>query len=199
MNQSSEHERNVLRILLFASLIFSLNLLYIDLRLLGVVGSDRNVLGKSTDTASACPAACVTEIKKQVNASKTTSSATSGSVKESFIPIGTGSVTSDEWTDVPGLQVIIDTAQYGTIKEVTWDASVHSDANQIVQVRLYNATDKHPVWYSDFTFNNSIVAGSQTSPKITLDAGNKAYIVQMKTQLKYQATLDFSRIRIVYR
>ena len=192
----TENELRVIKILLFASLILSLNLLYLDLRMLGIIGGGPNVLGTKT-SVQACPTACVTEIKKEIAGTKGASSSSISAVKESFVPIGTGTNASDDWQDVPGLQVIIDTAQYGKIKEVYFEASLHSDANQNAHVRLYNVTDDHPVWFSELTFNNTIKPASQTSSKITLDTGNKAYKVQMKTQLKYTSTLDQSRIRIV--
>ena len=108
--------------------------------------------------------------------------------------MGSGTNSSEDWEDVPGLQVIVNTANYGKVKQAFFEASVHTkNTNQVVYVRIYNMTDDHPVWFSELTFNDSINPGSQTA-QITLDSGNKAYKVQMKTQLRSTATLDQARI-----
>ena len=63
-------------------------------------------------------------------------------------------------------------------------------------MRLYNVTDKHPVWFSDVSLEGGTPALLISKP-ITLDSGNKTYQVQMKTSLKFQAFLDQSRLHII--
>ncbi len=151
-----------------------------------------------------CPQSCLSYIEEATASSATLQSGTGGttakasSQKELFVPIGSGTNASDDWEDVPGLQVVIDTAQYDKIKSSFFEAAVNvPSGNEIVYVRLYNVTDKHPVWYSELTFVNANTSQQLTSDKITLDSGNKAYKVQMKTQLKIPASLNSSRIRII--
>ncbi len=118
--------------------------------------------------------------------------------REVFISFGSGTGSSDDWADVPGLQVTIDTQQYPGIKTSYFEASVYvPGANQIVSVRLYDITDKHLVWFSELTFNNAGTAQTQTSPVINLDPGNKTYVVQMKAQLKFSTNITSSRVRIL--
>ncbi len=117
-------------------------------------------------------------------------------VKEYYIAFGSGTGMADDWTDVTGLSAYIDSTQYGRIKSVTFEASVFiPTGNERAYVRLFNATDKHPVWFSEVS-----VEGGQSqlliSQPITLDPGNKLYKVQMKTSLKYQANLAQSRLHI---
>lgn len=147
-----------------------------------------NVLG--TTTSATCPAACITKINQM--AGKTVSS----SAKEYYVPLGSGSNTTDDWADVVGASATIDTASYGKIKKATFEATVTvPSGGQIVWVRLFNATDKHPVWFSEVTTSSSgpILL---TSPAITLDGGSNVYQVQMKTQLKNLTNLVQSRVRI---
>jgi len=118
-------------------------------------------------------------------------------VKEFFVPFGTGSNSSDDWQDIPGLKATLDLANYGNIKTVTLEATVRiPTGNEVAYVRLYNATDKHPVWYSDVSLEGGTPQLLISKP-ITLDSGNKTYQVQMKTSLKSPAFLDQSRLHII--
>lgn len=156
-----------------------------------------------TTNVQSCPQSCISYIQ-EATASSVVSETTTGGVsktsqiREFFIPIGSGTNSSSDWEDVAGLQVVVDTAQYGKIKNAYFEVSVNvPNGNEIVYVRLYNVTDKHPVWFSELTFVNANTAQQLTSDNITLDSGNKAYKVQMKTQLKIPASLNSSRIRIL--
>ena len=118
------------------------------------------------------------------------------SVKEFFIPLGSGSSTATDWTDVPGVKAEIDKTKYGTIQKVLFEASVHvADANEIVEVRLYNETDKYIVGNSEFLYPSGTTQNFRIA-EIQLGQGAKVYKVQMKTQLQYTAVLDQARIHI---
>jgi len=121
---------------------------------------------------------------------------TVSNVKEYFVPFGSGQGSTGDWQNVPGLQAYIDSTNYPNIKRVVFEASVHiPTGNENASVRLFNATDQHPVWFSDV----SLAGGDPQfliSQPISLDQGNKLYQVQMKTQLQYQAILDQARIHI---
>lgn len=122
---------------------------------------------------------------------------TAPSVKEFFVPFGSGSNSSDDWQDIAGLRATLDPANYGSIKTVTFEATVRiPTGNEIAYVRLYNATDKHPVWFSDVSLEGGTPQLLISKP-ITLDSGNKTYQIQMKTSLKFQAFLDQARLRII--
>lgn len=165
------------------------NLLVLDAVILHQVFTKGAVLG--TTSADACPSACIAKINQM--AGKTVSS----TAKEYYVPLGSGSNTTNDWTDVAGASAYIDTASYGRIKIATFEATVTVPAgSQKVWVRLFNATDKHPVWFSEMTTDNASPT-LLTSEAITLDSGNKLYQVQMKTQLKAPTNLVQSRVRII--
>jgi hypothetical protein len=119
--------------------------------------------------------------------------------KELYVPLGTGINTSTDWTDVKGAAAYIDTRLYGKFKKVTFEASLGvPSGSQTAYVRLFNATDKHPVWYSEMTMSG---AGPEllTSSAVTLDSGNKLYQVQMKSQLGSPTNLLQGRVHsIIY-
>lgn len=117
--------------------------------------------------------------------------------REFFIPLGSGTNNTDDWADVAGALAYIDSNNYDRIKRVLFEASVHiPSGNQKAYVRLFNATDKHPVWFSEMSFEGGSPQFLVSNP-INLDPGNKLYQVQMKTQLKYKVDLIQSRVHII--
>lgn len=169
---------------------------------------------KASPPSDVCPQSCVTKIQqavisnKQIAATPTPASTpvsnspsqniNASQVKEYYVPFGSGSGSSVDWQDVAGLQATVDSGAYANIKSVVFEVSLHiPTGNETASVRLYNATDNHPVWNSDLTFNGNTNSVMLVSPSINLDSGNKLYKVQMKTQLKYQVILDQSRLHIM--
>lgn len=168
------------------------------------VKSDVAVVGRSTSSDMSCPKSCLLEIekvtstieKKPTISTKVSEEPAIESSKEYIITFGSGTNATDEWTDVSGLQIYIDNTKYGQIKTVLFEASVRiPTGNQIAYVRLFNTTDKHPVWFSDVSLEGGTPRLLVSKP-IMLDSGNKLYQVQMKTSLKYQAILDQAIVRI---
>ena len=117
-------------------------------------------------------------------------------IKEYFIAFGTGTGQNTDWTDVQGLQAVINFDNYSDIKEVFFESSVTvPTGNEWVSVRLYNKTDQHPVWNSEVFMKDSSTPYLASSP-VSYDRGSKTYQVQMKTQLGYPANLTQSRLHI---
>lgn len=162
---------------------------------------------EATSQQEACGEDCIENIygaiyqattSAQTNQENTSVVQTSASeAKEYYISFGSGTSNAEDWTDVNGLQAYIDTSKYPNIKSVVFEASVYiPTGNQKAYVRLYNVTDKHPVWFSE-VFLDGGQAKLLVSDPITLDSGNKLYSVQMKTSLKFVSELAQSRVRIV--
>ena len=115
---------------------------------------------------------------------------------EKFIPIGTGSVQSNFWTDVSGLQVTVDTNLYKKIQKVTFEvAVVNQNTSGTISVRLYNVTKNYPVWTSVVSKDSN--SGYLTSGAVTLDTGTNIYKVQMMNSLNAPSQITQSRLRIV--
>lgn len=173
-----------LRILLL--ILILVNLLVIDVWLFGrYFAPARDVLG---ETSSACPQACINYIN---------SSTGSGvAAKEYFVPLGSGTNQSTGWQDVEGAQSYVDSTLYRKAKKTTFEATLEvPSGSQITYVRLYNATDQHPVWFSEVNMDGSGPKLLVSAP-ITLDPGEKLYKVQMKSQLAAKANLVQSRLHI---
>lgn len=173
------------------------------------------VVVPTSATATLCPADCISKISeatsslklsqpeskaKAVPSSQSTTTSTprqsSSTVKEFFIPFGSGSNSAGDWSDVSGLAAYLDTTQYGQIKSVYFETSIHiPTGNETASVRLFNVTDKHPVWFSEVSIEGGTPKLLISDP-ITLDSGRKLYQVQMKTSLKYEAVIDQARVHI---
>lgn len=150
----------------------------------------------ATDT---CGKECRDQIAKEMRAAATPRTSFSPSpASESFINIGTGSYSSEyDWGDVPGAQVSFDAGAYGQIKTAVLEATVTTpNGNEDVQLRLYNDTDKHPVWGSDLSFPSGDPVRFKVSSNMSLDPGSKIYKIQMKTQFATNANLDVARVHI---
>jgi len=156
-----------------------------------------------------CPLSCSDIVNLATNSSNfkpsatpqpekiTTNNLITSQTKEYYFPLGSGFSKANDWTDVPGLQIYIDTSNYSKIKNAYFEASVYvPNGVEDVYVRLFNATDQHPVWFSDLFFASGSTTTYLVSEAITLDAGNKLYKVQMKTQLQATANLNQSRIHV---
>ena len=167
--------------------ILLVNAVVVDGYILTKKDGTGNVLGTTTD---ACPSACMAEINNLRGGTGTTA-------KEYYIPLGSGSNASREWIDVAGAGAFVDTASYRKIKTVTFEATVSQPtSSQRVWIRLFNVTDKHPVWYSEMSTESPGPVLVTSSP-ISLDPGNKYYQVQMKSQLQGFVNLLQGRIHVI--
>lgn len=209
------------RIILALIILVLLNLIYLDIILFqgGNVKTIEKIISNplmsqsNKNDETFCSQACIDRINQvsaglnKLTASPSTAptsapvkaqaSAPISATKEYYVPFGSGTGSSSDWEDVSGLQAYVDSLSYGNIKSVVFEASLHvPTGNENAAVRLYNATDNHPVWYSELDFTGNTSSVFLSSKPISLDNGNKLYKVQMQTQLQFPAVLDQSRIHI---
>lgn len=118
-------------------------------------------------------------------------------VEEVYIPLGTATTQLANYQSVPGLEAQVDSTKYPNIATATFEATVtNPNASQQVWLQLFDATNNHPVWYSQVTYQGG---GSQTliSSPITLSQGNVTYQVQAQTQLQAPAQITNARIHLI--
>lgn len=150
-----------------------------------------------------CPAACLKAISEVAAPSlaqttptpKPTTSAPT--VKEFYIPLGSGSTKSTAWVELPGVESVIDMANYPNVKSIIFEASMRvPTANGRAYAKLYNVTNEHDVWNSEVYAEGS--SGYRVeSGNITLSSGRKLYRVMMKSTMGYEVILDSARIKIL--
>lgn len=209
------NRKNILFILL---LLIFLNLLYLDTLFVKNSVSqptkETSPIATNNNSQDYCSASCIDQkISNAISAFKINNSLTPSITptptkavvqsnpasvsREFYVPFGSGSGSSSDWQDVGGLQAYVDSSNYPNIKSIVFEASLHvPTGNETASVRLYNATDGHPVWNSQIDFSGNTSSLLLTSQAVSLDSGNKLYKVQMKTQLQFQAVLDQSRLHI---
>ena len=131
------------------------------------------------------------------NNSNSSNFLTSNTPAEYYIPLGGGTTSQNTYQDLTTTDTLIDTSGYGNITSAYFVAGLSNPTqNGFVQAQLYNVTDKHPVWNSTITLNNS-ASGTITSNPITLDSGPKLYRIQLLSSLQYPGTIENAKIRIV--
>lgn len=152
------------------------------------------------DQGENCPQACLLAIDQAVKATPAPTgvpSASTPSVKISYLPLGPGSTKSQDWADIAGLNTYIDPANYGKVKSIIFEASLRiPTANGRVYARLYNKNDGRPVWFSEISSEGATSTLIQSVP-ITFEAGNKLYQVQAKTTMGFESFIDFARIKFI--
>lgn len=116
------------------------------------------------------------------------------SVKEFFIPLGTGSLTAlNTWTDINTAQASFDTANYPSITAAYFEVIMHTNQGE-VKARLYDTTT--PFIYAGEQVSTTSNTGQLVSKQVPIRSGSKTYKVQMYTTIT-TGTLDQARIRIV--
>lgn len=159
--------------------------------------------------ANFCPLACLTEVKRleqliaqitptviRETQTKLQPVSSQSVVKEVSISLGSGSTTSRDWADVPGLNSYINTANYPKIKSVVFEVSLRiPQAVGRAEARAWNKTGGHLVWNSE-VFSESPESILKAAA-ITLSPGDNLYQVQARSTLGAQVFVDSSRIKIV--
>lgn len=174
---------------------------------------------ESVNDPEDCGSACKQHLQEQINDLRLSLTATSSSklavrpsatptstptptpapirLIETYVPLGGGRTSQDQWEDLKGIEGYINTESYPPMTNVYFEVALRIPTkNGKVSARLYNVTDNHPVWNSEVATENetSTFIGSRS---LQLDPGNKLYRVQLKTTLKYESILDFARIKII--
>lgn len=150
-----------------------------------------------------CPPACLEAINKAtpgdvVQATPTPVATTvEPTVKEFYIPLGSGSTSSTTWVELLGIESVIDMDNYPNVKEIIFEATLRiPTANGKVYAKLYNVTDKHDAWYSEVWAEGSSGYRAE-SGNVVLAPGRKVYRVMMKSTMGFEAILDNARIKIL--
>ncbi len=118
-------------------------------------------------------------------------------LKEFYIALGTGTGVGNDWKDIDNTDTKVDLSSFGRIKNVYFEvAGILQNDNVTANVRLYNVSDKQPVWNSEVTVNK-LKCQTLTSLPISLPPGVKTYRIQVKSTLNATVYVDQARLRIV--
>ena len=203
------------KLVLFLSVLFLLvNILILDIQVFtkkegetitpisGEIQPEATPAPSPLTETDICPAACLEAITESTTGGITQATPVptpvfSLAVKEIYIPLGTGSTTSQNWTEISGMEAVIDMANYPNVKSIIFEASLRiPTANGVVHAKLYNVTEQHDVWYSEVS-SEGPVSSRMESGNITFASGRKLYRVMMKSTMSYEAIIDLARIKII--
>lgn len=197
-------------ILVFIVLFLSADLVFLNWKVLEKKKQNEAVssavIPRETEKqkVSECSSSCLSQIYEATASLKLptpvpqkTEKTAPSSVKEFYIPLGSGSTTSKDWVELTGVESVVDMDNYPGVKLVIFEASMRiPTANGRVYAKLYNVTDKHDVWYSEVYAEGSSGYRAE-SGNIILSPGRKLYRVMMKSTMGYEAILDSARIKIL--
>jgi len=127
-----------------------------------------------------------------------TPTATNGKPKVVYIPLITfGSVSSISWTDIVPSEFYFDLSNYSGAKEVRFETYLLSLNNDLVTARMYDATNKRAVDFSDLQTTSSTFTRIESSP-LVIWQGNNKYTIQLRSVNGTQAQLKDARLKILY-
>jgi hypothetical protein len=125
------------------------------------------------------------EIKKSTN-----------QVKEFYIPLGNGTSSSSEWSDLIGVESYLAPSNYGKIKSMYFETSLKiPTGNGQIYARLKNVTDNIGLYESE-VFRDGGAVGFVSSGSIPIPQTTKLYRVQIKSTLGSEALIENARIKI---
>lgn len=123
-------------------------------------------------------------------------SPTAPSVKEYYIPLGIGSTTATEWTDIPGAEAYVTPANFGRINSLYFEVGLEiSSRSGRAYARLRNVTDNVGLVESEI-YREGGDPGLSSSGKIPVPVQTKLYRVQLKSSLGVEVKLQSARLKI---
>ena len=169
----------------------------------GVFESEPVISEAPAVEVAACPESCLQAINQATEGIEGAKEVVSqpidqgDSVKEIYIPFGHGTTYSLTYTELAGIEAVIDKDNYPNVKSMIFEATMRiPTANGQMYAKLYNVTDKHEVWFSEVTAEGPTGYRAE-SGEISLDPGRKLYRVMVKSTMGYEAILDSARIKII--
>lgn len=137
-------------------------------------------------------------LQTQVNnlgTSTQTSTVQSSTTKSpSYIPLGSGSNSTSDWTTVDGAIIIINPADYSGYKSFNFETALKIFQTGIAYARLYNKDDGTAFGELSTTSTTDAALSSGT---FSLPSSKKTYVLQVKSEIVgYAATATNARIKV---
>jgi len=123
-----------------------------------------------------------------------TQTVSSSSAKEYVIYLGNGNTTSREWVEVEGTKTAINTANYPTIKNIEFQASLNIIGGE-ARARLKNKTTG-AIFHDSEVMHNSSTTTWVSRTNLFLHGGNNEYVVELRSTSGEIAQLEGARLRI---
>lgn len=129
---------------------------------------------------------------------KATVTPSNGKPKVVYVPLAAdGAVSSATWTDIVPSEFYFDLGNYPGAKEIRFEIYLLSLNNDLVSARLYDATNKRAIDFSDLQTTSSTFTRQESSP-LVIWRGNNKYTLQLRSVNGTQAQLKDARLKILY-
>jgi hypothetical protein len=116
-------------------------------------------------------------------------------LKEVWIPLGSGSTTSLDWSTQGSASISVDLSRYPSIKEMYWEAAV-SILGGNVSARLI--TGQNNVISNSEVQHNSSTLTWKRSAALPLPGGTQTFSVQLRSSSGEKAELSNSRLHLIF-
>lgn len=117
-------------------------------------------------------------------------------VKELYIPLGSGATNVTSWIDLPGVEAYVVPQNYGSISQMYFEAALRiPTGNGRAYARLINVTDNTSIFESEVSYEGSsgkLISSGNIPPQ----KSTKLYRVQLKSSLGAEVVLDNARIKL---
>ena len=162
----------------------------------GLTSEDFSLITSYIKEATASMSKEIIDLKQNQKFNSFSKTDNINTVKEYYLPLGTGSTSGADWTDISGAESSLVPSNYGKIKEMYFEASVRLPTGDgRVYARLKNVTDNVGLIESEI-FRDGTQTGLVSSVKIPVPNTTKLYRVQMKSTSGALSVLDSARIKI---
>lgn len=171
--------------------------------------------GKSSSTSQSSDASLtdriktlettISDLQKRISnlekgSSTTQSSTNQSSTKKapSYIPLGSGSTSKTDWTNIDTLSITLDPADYPGYTSMQLETSIKIFQNGEAYARLGDKDNGTSILASEISTTSQSYTWI-TSSGFQLPSGKKTYIIQMKSLISgYEAFVENARIKVNY-
>lgn len=133
------------------------------------------------------------QVPKSVSTKTSTPAKT---LKESYIPLGTGQSAATEWTDIPGVEAYVVPANLGTLTSVYFEVSIRvPTGNGAAYARLLNVTDNVGLFESELSYSGTTGKLLSSGP-LPVPTHTTLYRLQLKSSIGATVVADQSRLKL---
>lgn len=115
-----------------------------------------------------------------------------------YVPLtNEGGVSSSDWTDVVPSEFYFNLADYPGVKEVRFEAFLSSVNDDQGYARIYDATNKRGVDFSDLLFSKSAYTRIESS-RMVIWNGNNKYTVQLRSANGTKVQIKDAKLKVLF-
>lgn len=159
-----------------------------------LVSSDTKSLNDKITSLEKSLSALQTQVNNLGTSTQTSTVQSSTTKSPSYIPLGSGSNSTSDWTAVDGAIIIINPTDYSGYKSIQFETSLKVFQTGTAYARLYNKDDGTSFGEVSTTSTTDTFLSSGT---FTIPSSKKTYVLQVKSEIVgYAATATNARVKV---